>query len=58
MLRRLVGVLDVPVAAVWLDKIAAPDLPYPFSWLATIATNLQQSGVSINGVPAIAYRRP
>lgn len=40
-----------------LDEVSAPDLNYPFPWLASIATPLQQGGTRINGVGAAAYRR-
>ena len=41
-----------------LDEVSAPDLNYPFPWLASIAAPLQQSGTRINGIGAAAYRRP
>ncbi|MEW2522246.1 aldo/keto reductase [Actinacidiphila alni] len=40
-----------------LDEVSAPDLNYPYPWLATIATPLQQGGTEINGVGAPVYRR-
>ncbi|MFJ4783767.1 aldo/keto reductase [Streptomyces sp. NPDC088794] len=40
-----------------LDKVSAPDLNYPFPWLDTIATPLQQGGTEINGIGAAVYRR-
>lgn len=40
-----------------LDEVSAPDLNYPFPWLASIATPLQQGGTQINGVGAAGYRR-
>ncbi|MBM9509267.1 aldo/keto reductase [Streptomyces sp. KK5PA1] len=40
-----------------LDEVSTPDLNYPFPWLATIATPLQQAGAEINGVGATDYRR-
>lgn len=40
-----------------LDDVSAPDLGYPFPWLATIAVPLQQGGTRINGVGSATYRR-
>lgn len=40
-----------------LAEAGAPDLNYPFPWLASIATPLQQGGTEINGVGAATYRR-
>ncbi|MEU3980553.1 aldo/keto reductase [Streptomyces sp. NPDC026672] len=54
------GSLDVTVpdeALRELDEVSTPDLNYPFPWLATIATPLQQGGTEINGTGAVTYRR-
>lgn len=41
-----------------LDRVSAPDLDYPYPWLASIAVALTQSGTQINGVGSSSYRRP
>ncbi|MBQ0988767.1 hypothetical protein PSH03_003848 [Micromonospora sp. PSH03] len=40
-----------------LDRVSAPDLNYPYPWLASIAVPLTQSGTRINGVGSPTYRR-
>jgi aryl-alcohol dehydrogenase-like predicted oxidoreductase len=40
-----------------LDRVSAPDLDYPYPWLASIAVPLQQSGTQINGIGSASYRR-
>jgi aryl-alcohol dehydrogenase-like predicted oxidoreductase len=40
-----------------LAEVSAPDLNYPFAWLASIAVPLTQSGTQINGVGSASYRR-
>ncbi|MEU4236023.1 aldo/keto reductase [Actinoplanes sp. NPDC026619] len=40
-----------------LDEVSAPDLDYPYPWLASIAVPLTQSGTRINGVGSASYRR-
>ncbi|MFF5403447.1 aldo/keto reductase [Streptomyces misionensis] len=50
--------VTLPAGAVReLDEVGAPYLNYPFPWLASIATPLQQGGTRINGVGAAPYRR-